>query len=268
MVALFLLFIPIAITIFGIVVLAWLVRWHLLNHVYRELAKRYAGWLDRHWLLPMLRVPYRGVETRVYSTWRGHGRIQRTTLARVAWPNRRQRLLACHPALFSDLPARRFGRMVELRHSRSPNDLMFITNDADWAGQWLEQDLLDRLQALLVDEVDRATWLTIERGWLTLHRAGSMRDRPSLEALLRDAWRAFDVLTLFKQQGVTFVNEQRSVAAHEIVCPVCSQTASEPRVMCASCKTPHCRDCWDYNGGCAVFACGDKKCQAATLTCP
>ena len=45
-------------------------------------------------------------------------------------------------------------------------------------------------------------------------------------------------------------NEQR-----EIKCPVCSTVIVGQYRTCERCNTPHHIDCWDYCGGCAIFAC-------------
>ncbi len=41
-------------------------------------------------------------------------------------------------------------------------------------------------------------------------------------------------------------------------CPVCGTAVEEDRSLCARCRTPHHKDCWDYLGGCAVFACAGR----------
>lgn len=38
-------------------------------------------------------------------------------------------------------------------------------------------------------------------------------------------------------------------------CPVCRAQVEGAIVACASCLTSYHRDCWDYNQGCAIFAC-------------
>jgi len=44
-------------------------------------------------------------------------------------------------------------------------------------------------------------------------------------------------------------------------CPVCSTPIGSTRSLCNSCQTPHHRECWAYNEGCAVFACSCKEKQ-------
>lgn len=61
------------------------------------------------------------------------------------------------------------------------------------------------------------------------------------------------------------------MADEDIVCGICGDTVdSAAGVACARCSSPHHGDCWDFNGGCAVFACGGREQvpfqdQAATL---
>ena len=38
-------------------------------------------------------------------------------------------------------------------------------------------------------------------------------------------------------------------------CPVCSTPVGDEARECGLCFTPHHKDCWEYLGGCAVFAC-------------
>jgi hypothetical protein len=43
---------------------------------------------------------------------------------------------------------------------------------------------------------------------------------------------------------------------HEGVCGVCGDTLRGPVVGCPRCRAGHHPDCWTYNQGCAVYACG------------
>lgn len=42
-------------------------------------------------------------------------------------------------------------------------------------------------------------------------------------------------------------------------CGVCGTGMREGCVACPRCETPHHSDCWSYNGGCAVYACGVRR---------
>ncbi len=44
------------------------------------------------------------------------------------------------------------------------------------------------------------------------------------------------------------------------LCKVCGQTIDGgPRTLCARCKAPHHRDCWEFIGGCSIFGCNGKE---------
>ncbi|MBI4859318.1 MAG: hypothetical protein HY815_03530 [Candidatus Riflebacteria bacterium] len=42
-------------------------------------------------------------------------------------------------------------------------------------------------------------------------------------------------------------------------CGVCGEEMSDRLVCCAKCRTPHHRECWEYGGGCSVYACGATR---------
>lgn len=49
----------------------------------------------------------------------------------------------------------------------------------------------------------------------------------------------------------------RKVAANEgcVRCGVCARTLAGLASVCTQCEAPYHTDCWDYNGGCAVYGC-------------
>jgi hypothetical protein len=43
------------------------------------------------------------------------------------------------------------------------------------------------------------------------------------------------------------------------ICKVCGEPiAGGPVITCASCNTPHHRDCWEYVGACSIYGCSSK----------
>lgn len=46
------------------------------------------------------------------------------------------------------------------------------------------------------------------------------------------------------------------------VCKVCGETIEDPGVICATCRTPHHRDCWEFVGSCSIYGCSGKQCVA------
>ena len=47
------------------------------------------------------------------------------------------------------------------------------------------------------------------------------------------------------------------------VCKVCGEPILQPAVLCAICKTPHHRDCWEFVGACSIYGCSSKRCIPA-----
>ncbi len=54
-------------------------------------------------------------------------------------------------------------------------------------------------------------------------------------------------------------------ATGEGACPVCGDSLHGESVRCAKCQAPHHRDCWDYVGFCATFACGGVEFIGSSL---
>ncbi|MBI3892859.1 MAG: hypothetical protein HY303_15165 [Candidatus Wallbacteria bacterium] len=48
------------------------------------------------------------------------------------------------------------------------------------------------------------------------------------------------------------------------LCQVCGESVENDRVCCARCHAPHHKDCWEFNAGCSIFACGGKDARPPT----
>ena len=47
------------------------------------------------------------------------------------------------------------------------------------------------------------------------------------------------------------------------ICKVCGEPIVDPGVLCASCRTPHHRDCWEFVGSCSIYGCHGKQSVSA-----
>jgi hypothetical protein len=43
------------------------------------------------------------------------------------------------------------------------------------------------------------------------------------------------------------------------ICKVCGEPIVTPAVLCAICRTPHHRDCWEFVGACSIYGCHGKQ---------
>ncbi len=77
--------------------------------------------------------------------------------------------------------------------------------------------------------------------------------------LLHD--RLVDSVTRRMGEGVAIVDEVETWQEDQgtPTCKVCGEPIDESEiVVCASCNTPHHRDCWEYVGACSIYGCNGK----------
>jgi hypothetical protein len=95
-----------------------------------------------------------------------------------------------------------------------------------------------------------------------LRKRGVIRDLPDVSLFARLADSVYDRLLLVweREIGIEILDEPAAPDGEAPKCQVCSHPiAPESRVRCRRCRTPHHPDCWEFNGGCATFACGEKQ---------
>ena len=80
---------------------------------------------------------------------------------------------------------------------------------------------------------------------------------------IQQALQIFELLRLTESWGVEFLNNADATVIEDVVCPICTGTIDDDLVSCMRCQTPHCRDCWEYNGQCATFACRETRFTAS-----
>lgn len=84
-------------------------------------------------------------------------------------------------------------------------------------------------------------------------------DPGELETLLMTASNLLGSLGLPDANAVD-VGEMREVLSRDAQCEVCGSKLSVGAVVrCRKCRTPHHRDCWEFNGVCSTFACGSRE---------
>jgi hypothetical protein len=90
----------------------------------------------------------------------------------------------------------------------------------------------------------------------------------ALEAAVREALALHDLLRSSvasrMAEGIAIVDEPAPdpAEAGPAICKVCNEAIGpdEERVLCASCRTPHHRDCWSFVGACSIYGCQGKQC--------
>jgi hypothetical protein len=86
----------------------------------------------------------------------------------------------------------------------------------------------------------------------------------ALSQMVNDALILFDGLqqgvSRRMSEGISIVpSTELDVDNGPPVCKVCGETIDDgPVILCASCRTPHHRECWEYVGFCSIYGCGSK----------
>ncbi|MEL7497202.1 MAG: RING finger protein [Planctomycetota bacterium] len=101
--------------------------------------------------------------------------------------------------------------------------------------------------------------VSIRRKVMRIKKPGIIDDYQQLDDFVRFGLQLYDQLLLEQAQGIDFVNDQTASVIDDVKCPICSEEIVQDMVVCTRCKTPHCRDCWQYNGQCATFACSETR---------
>jgi hypothetical protein len=95
---------------------------------------------------------------------------------------------------------------------------------------------------------------------ILVRKRGVIRDLPDLSLFARLCDAVYDrLLRAWERENGIEILEESTAPEDGQKCQVCYNAISaETRVRCRRCRTPHHPDCWDFNGGCATFACGEK----------
>jgi hypothetical protein len=156
----------------------------------------------------------------------------------------------------------------------TPNDLrigddefdrryVIKANDAAFARDYLDgaaRQALEDLRNLLGN--DRIL-VSLNSSRLMVRKEGVIADPDDLAMFADLACRLQDRIELFWQRasGIEILDEPAASAdASDPTCQICgSVIRPDVRVNCRRCSTPHHKDCWEFNGQCSTYACGEKR---------
>jgi hypothetical protein len=135
-------------------------------------------------------------------------------------------------------------------------------NDAGFA-----RDFLDGAARQAVEDLRRLTGndrltVSLNPSRLMIRKEGVISNGDDLETLAALAGRLHDRIDLFWQRasGIEILDQPSGSPGEDVVCQICgSPIAADVRVLCRRCGTPHHKDCWEFNGRCSTYACGEKR---------
>ncbi len=101
--------------------------------------------------------------------------------------------------------------------------------------------------------------LTISGGVLRVTKHRSITSVGELNEFIAQFEKVFHALAYSRDTGIQFIAATPLPKVQETQCQVCGQPLTGKVVFCASCKTPHHLDCWQYLESCAVYGCGQSR---------
>lgn len=235
-------------------------RQQLLNRV----ATRFRGRLENNYWFehPVIRLQFQGAPA-LLQFRHGSNRGSHTVFS-IAWPDSNFRCEIYPQDIFSGF--RKLLGTEDIQIGSPQFDAAFFIAGTDRAAvrQVLSaevQSLIFRLLTLTSSNVFVARDIQVRwaGGLLSVTKPAMLATYESLEQFLSLSALLYSAALATRHSGIEFLGEVREPDAIESQCQVCGEALTGELVYCASCETPHHRDCWHYFGGCSTYACGQKK---------
>ena len=101
--------------------------------------------------------------------------------------------------------------------------------------------------------------LSIRPGWMLLRKKWSSTRPTDIEQFVELGLSLFDQAQLTRTVGIEFKEGDSVQVLENAQCRVCGDVMESDIVYCRRCKTPHHRECWDYNGACSTYGCREVQ---------
>jgi hypothetical protein len=256
-----LVFVSLPVLIFSAIVgfLAWNYRRDRWLRCYRMVASKYSAFVDVYGFRPRMRFNYSDSPASLFSHGVYFGNRQPCTVLQVE-------LNSSGLAEFQALPrfmesyfkGKRGYETVLANDAFLDENFSFRSTDKEFAASILSEQLSSIIREMYVRFPGELLTIDLNAKRLRISRSGYVFDEVSVADFLRFTLKIVDLLQLSKVEGIQFSSEVESAVKPDAHCPICSERPNRA-VVCYSCKTPHCRECWEYNGKCGMFACGETR---------
>lgn len=183
----------------------------------------------------------------------------RQTELNMVWPDRKIKL----EISTSPTRGRSWGpgglKPVEITNQPFSQNFFVASNQPAIAAKLLSSSVQWQLEELRQLAGSQHVGLSLQRGSLQISKPGYLKDYQALDDFVRHSLELFNQLMLTYAVGIEFLHEDEATIVSDVKCPICSEQIKQDMVVCERCKTPHCLDCWQYNGQCATFACAETR---------
>ena len=235
----------------------WRVNAGRRKQIYQQLATQYGGAVTRSlFFRPKMRFRY-GETSGLLKSKRKRGGVEQTVLT-LDWHENSPRFQVSTPD-FAVQAVSKTPHELDARGSGFGVPLILRTNLPDEFKQLLCQSVRWDIEQLISQLGTDSVLIVLNRKKLTITKPGKIRNIQQLDDCLRICLELHDQLLLTISKGVEFVDDEQAIVLGDVRCPICSEEVGERMVICVRCRTPHCKDCWDYNQSCATYACNETR---------
>ena len=227
--------------------------------VFRRLAKRYHGAFMPGGFFRKPTIRFRYGETTVTLQYMEPRRDRFGPVqVRIKWPDRALLL-----EVFPDEGNQSHLQTAPRAGARFDEEFVVRSNNEVTARQWLSPAVQTSIRKLRRSGVNWQVYLSLVRGQLTIQKHIGINYQ-SLDAFILSAMEIYDQAMLNQVAGIEFVAGEDMVCEPskeqgEAVCRICCDSIESDIVFCPRCRTPHHRDCWEYNGACSTYGCQETE---------
>jgi len=238
-------------------------RSHRLYTTYQRLALQYGGTCHRSgWLTyPTAQFSYRSAHVSVRVTNYGPHRVRQgpMTLIAIPWPDFGFRCEIVSPRLPPRVSPQHGLRDCTIAPADFGRHYTIRATDIAAATGLLNGTVQHQIEALRRLPVATSLCVEFGSGNLQICKGRVLRHYAELADFVQRALDLYDQLMLAGSRGIEFLEQQSFQPLDEAKCQVCGEEIGADLVFCRRCKTPHHRECWQYNGACSVFGCGETR---------
>jgi hypothetical protein len=226
-----------------------------------EVAKRWKGYVEPGGLFAYDQLVMQVGDAFARLTYSKRGKNGRNTHLAIHFPDKQLRLELYTQTLLQQL--RKMLGMVDLEIGSKHFDDAFIINGNHPAQ--IREYLTAPAQAAIIRLANLSAMispdlhLTINGGVLRVTKHRNLSSVAELNAFIAAFEQVFHALAYSRETGIEFVTSSPLPKVQETECQVCGEPLTGRIVFCASCKTPHHLDCWQYFESCAVYGCGQSR---------
>ena len=240
-----------------------------LRKVYARVAELYDGQSHNRQLFESPKVSFHHQGSRVLlSIYESSDDVpkfytQLTFTVPQGWSNR----LELFPQRFAESDVK-YLNVDDIRIGDAEFDPRYVikSNDEKFAREFLDartRQAVEDLRNLLRND---KILISLNGSRLLVRKHSILWEFSDLTALAELSFRIHDRIVLFAQResGIEIMEEAPEGGPEgetdSPVCQVCGFPIEKPvRIFCRRCRTPHHKDCWEFNQQCSTFACGETR---------